>query len=263
MTVPRFPRHFELGSLSEIGRDAAASHNPGGVPESSAAEVILSSDGGTLANVRTRPRRATRARGIFVPENYEPTYAYPLVVWLHAAGRSERDIVNVLPMISTRNYIGLALRGSVPVTTGNSTRFTWSRSFAERHRLQHELHASVRDLRQDFHLHTERIFLVGEQDGATEAWELFLNRPEWFAGLAVLGGEFPWGRRALRRYRDLHGRRVLLAADDPSATDSLRRLLHAGGLDVSIGLHDPSDGRPPGILRQIDRWIMTAIGGCQ
>ena len=68
--------------------------------------MILSSESTTLQEVRSRTRPATRPCGVFVPENYEPNYAYPLVVWLHDAGRSERDIVDVLPHISMRNYFG-------------------------------------------------------------------------------------------------------------------------------------------------------------
>ncbi len=273
MTSSRFSRSFELrGSnphqsqpTNEAGADPSDS--------TSAAEVILSSESTTLQEVRSRTRPATRPCGVFVPENYEPNYAYPLVVWLHDAGRSERDIVDVLPHISMRNYLGLALRGTAPADPRvdnegrESAGYRWSRSQRMRLAFQDELYASVRQMRQDFHIHTERVFLAGAGDGATLAWEVFLARPEWFAGLAVFGGQFPWRRRPLRNYRELVGKRLFLAANalDPSGlsrAEQVGRLLYTAGLDVSVRCHMPSRRWPRALFRNVDRWIMEGIGGC-
>src|SRR5580698_11026646 len=103
---------------------------------SSPAEIILSSETTTRVCDDDREFPAPQAHpcGVFVPENYEPNYAYPLVVWLHDAGRSERDIVDVLPHISMRNYLGLALRGTNPADPRvdnegrESAGYRWSRS---------------------------------------------------------------------------------------------------------------------------------------
>ena len=45
------------------------------------------------------------------PIHYESGYAYPLIVWLHDAGKSEQEIVEVAPKISSRNYVAVAPRG--------------------------------------------------------------------------------------------------------------------------------------------------------
>ena len=273
MTSSRFSRSF---GPRESDR---AKEQPAGNPDrptsdcDSAAEVILSSDGGTLQGVCARTRPAVRPCGVFVPENYEPNYAYPLVVWLHDAGRSERDIVDVLPHISMRNYLGLALRGTAPANqqahgdANAAAGYRWSRSQRMRLLFEDDLHASVRRLRQDFHIHTERIFLAGAGDGGSLAWEIFLARPEWFAGLAVFGGRFPWRRRPLRRYRELRGKRVFLAANalDPaglSRAEQLGRLLYSAGLEVSVRCHLPGRRWPRSLFRHVDNWIMEAIGGC-
>jgi phospholipase/carboxylesterase len=273
MTASRFSRSFgpresdrgkgqPAGALDQTTSDA-----------DTAAEVILSSESATRQGVCARTRPALRPCGVFVPENYEPNYAYPLVVWLHDAGRSERDIVHVLPHISMRNYLGLALRGTAPANPraqGDdeaSAGYGWSRSQRMRLVFEDELHASVRRLRQDFHVHTERIFLAGAGDGGTLAWEIFLARPEWFAGLAVFGGRFPYRRRPLRRYRELRGKHVFLAANslDPAGlnrTEQLGRLLYSAGLEVSVRSHLPGRRWPRSLYRHVDHWIMQAIGGC-
>jgi hypothetical protein len=47
---------------------------------------------------------------VFAPLHYEPNYAYPLVVWLHAEGTDEQDLSRVIPRISMRNYVAVAPR---------------------------------------------------------------------------------------------------------------------------------------------------------
>ena len=68
--------------------------------------------------------RATTDRPhlIHLPEHYEAGYAYPLVVWFHGDGSSEAEVAEVMPSISERNYLGLALRGNVVAGDG----FGWS-----------------------------------------------------------------------------------------------------------------------------------------
>jgi phospholipase/carboxylesterase len=276
-TSPRFSQQFWSEDVLRADADSqrAAASRPSAALSSSP-EVILSCDALAPQGVCTVPSRATRPRGVFVPENYEPNYAYPLVIWLHDAGRSERDIADVLPRISTRNYVGLALRGaareSVPEVAAMAgsaagTGYAWSHLERDRLAFQDELHASVRELRRDFHIHSERVFLVGAGDGATMAWEVFLARPEWFAGLAVLGGRFPWRRRPLRRFRALRRKPLLLAAGSCDVADRMQvqrigRLMHAAGLELSLGSPLSYDRSSRAAFRRIDYWIMESIGGC-
>jgi phospholipase/carboxylesterase len=273
MTSSRFSRSFDPRESNRANEEPADSINQPAPDTGSVAEVILLSETGTVRGVCERTRTSVRPCGVFVPENYERHYAYPLIIWLHEAGRSERDIVNVLPHISMRNYLGLALRGTTQAhqradDDGNaSAQYRWSRSERSRISFQDELYASVRRLRRDYHIHTERIFLAGSGDGATMAWELFLARPEWFAGLAAFGGRFPWRRRPLRRYRELRQKRVFMAADarDPeglSRAEEVAPLLYSAGIDVTVRCSMPGERWPQAFFRPIDRWIMHAIGGC-
>jgi phospholipase/carboxylesterase len=269
MTFSRFSRDFWVDESSPTEmRQPAPCPGESEAPESSPAEVILSCDTAASSRVCARTRRVSRPRGVFVPQNYEPNYAYPLIVWLHDAGRSEREIAEVLPRISMRNYLGLAPRGTARAQgdSQNDDRFAWSRSDRSCVAFQDELCAGVRQLRRDFHVHTERVFLIGAGDGGTMAWDLFLSRPEWFAGVAVLGGRFPLRQRPLRRFRQLQGRRLFLSSDGRDAGEMVRakrvgRLMHNAGLDVSLRTHS-GNRSSRSLLRQIDRWIMQGIGGC-
>jgi phospholipase/carboxylesterase len=258
---------YSLGG--ERASDCSASSGAASDSASSPAEIIFSCETQTQVCEDDARRTAPHAHpcGVFVPENYEPNYAYPLIVWLHEAGRSERDIVEVLPMISMRNYLGLALRGTARTNGDAGEAFSWSRTRNAGLQFEEQLHASVRQMRRDFHIHTERVFLAGAGEGGTMAWDLFLTRPQWFAGVAVLGGRFPWGRRPLRQFRDLCGKRALIVADSqqspsPAQAEQVGRLLYAAGLEVAVRAPaaGPALSRP--LMRRVDRWIMRAIGGC-
>ena len=62
-------------------------------------------------NLGLQPLVETR----FIPRQYEPNYAYPLLVLLHARGGDEDQLVRAMPALSWRNYVGLGLRGPEPV----------------------------------------------------------------------------------------------------------------------------------------------------
>lgn len=203
---------------------------------------------------------AGRPVGLFVPEGYEPNYAYPLLVWLHGTGGDERDLIEQMPGISTRNCFGLSLRGPRPLAAGG---YSWPDGSVAA--LEREISETVRRLRREYHIHSERIFLGGFERGAALALELLLRRPEWFGGAAALAGSLPQTDLVLSRYRELQGKRVLLMggvrdavvpADDVIRTS---RLLHAAGLDVTLKISDADHTVTPRMLSQINRWIIDSI----
>src|SRR5512135_960129 len=66
----------------------------------------------------------------FIPRQYEPNYAYPLLVLFHARGGDEDQLVRAMPALSWRNYVGLGLRGPEPVIRRDRLAgFSWGRDF--------------------------------------------------------------------------------------------------------------------------------------
>lgn len=199
---------------------------------------------------------------IAMPEVYEPGYAYPLIVWFHAAGGNEEDIFRVLPDISERNYLALAIRGDRCSEAGHE----WSTGELGPAALADKLESAIATMRQKFSIHPDRVFLAGVGSGGTTALELLLERPEAFAGAACLSGSFPQLTQPLARFRGLRGRRLLLSTklDNPEVKVvemvHTGRLLYAAGMHVATRIYQENDDQPTTkMLRDIDHWIMDSI----
>ena len=78
---------------------------------------------------------------LFAPLHYEPGYSYPLIVWLHGHGNDERQLVRIMPLVSMRNYVAVAPRGTLhrrlpgsrrpTASAGSSPKSTWPRPSSE------------------------------------------------------------------------------------------------------------------------------------
>jgi phospholipase/carboxylesterase len=200
---------------------------------------------------------------IALPDVYEPGYSYPLLIWFHDAGDREETIFEVLPQISERNYLALAIRGNLSV---GEQRATWSVAETGAAALLDKLEEAVNRMADQFSIHRERVYLAGVGSGGTAALELLLQRPEAFAGAASLGGAFPQLAHPLAKFRGLRGRRVLLATslDCPNVkvTDLVNsgRMLYSAGVQVGTRIYQQPGGVPtPRMFRDLDAWIMDGI----
>ncbi|RPI83702.1 MAG: hypothetical protein EHM42_08175 [Planctomycetaceae bacterium] len=187
--------------------------------------------------------------GLFVPEGYEPSYAYPLLVWLTAAPQTPAEFARRMRQVSERNYLGLSL----PVDL--------DRDPAD---IAADVSAAVCRLRREVHVHSERVIVAGVGSAGTLALEVGLGSPGWFGGAVSLGGAVPQTQRPLAQFEDLHGFRVLLGqssrANDWRSLRRFERLLWAAGVDVSLWqCSQPQAGSSATLLRQIDCWVMSAV----
>src|SRR3954470_13867118 len=76
---------------------------------------------------RTRrfvPSQDDLAYATFAPIHYEKRYAYPLLVWLHGDAGSERELRQIMPLVSMRNYVAVAPRGPGK-SSPNRSFFDW------------------------------------------------------------------------------------------------------------------------------------------
>ena len=184
---------------------------------------------------------------IYVPESYESNYAYPLIVWLVPPEGAELRLHRLMPMISERNYFGVAMP---------------CRDVAE---IEERLPLLFGRLRQQYRLHTERVFLAGIGASGTDALVTSLSHPHWFGGIAALSARWPETPQLLRRFSELRGKRVFLGVDSGESAsviaDALyaQQLLWSAGMQVSAFASPAGADRLPSLLREIDRWIMQTI----
>jgi phospholipase/carboxylesterase len=184
---------------------------------------------------------------VFVPDQYEPNYAYPLLVWLETSRLAPSRLDRRMRQISDRNYFGV----SIEVTDSG--------------RIEEQLHETFLRLRRKFHLNTERVYLLGCGAAGTQALATGLSQPGCFGGIAALSSSWPEVPRLLSQYDELRGKRVLLGvseADDAALLADAAygaRLLWSAGMHVTT-LTTTAGGEPHrALLREIDHWVMQGI----
>jgi len=233
------------------------------------------------------------AEARFIPRQYEPNYAYPLLVLLHGRGGDEDQLVRTMPNLSWRNYVGLGLRGPEAIVKREQPAgFGWGAEFERPdrvkarwnppgsegellHRLLSEATPAIFDhletsvfeailkTRRLLHIHSERIFLVGYGEGAAVAYWLGLTYPERFAGIVAINGWLPVGLRPLGRLKACREIPVLVvhgAWNSKVPLAEARRsvsVLRAGGLNVAFQSYPSSNRITKGMLADIDGWIMN------
>ncbi|QDV32979.1 alpha/beta hydrolase [Tautonia plasticadhaerens] len=228
----------------------------------------------------------------FVPHRYEPNYAYPLLVLLHGRGGDEQQLVDAMPTMSWRNYVGLGLRGPEPLTRGGQpSGFDWGPMFRHPRRrpgpqwdevdpaevvsrvltygladpydaIEDALFSAVRRTRRALHVHSERIFLVGIGEGAALAYRIGLSNPDRFAGVVALNGWIPRGFRPLRRWEDCRSLRVLALQslwNARSPIEDARKdvaLLRNAGIRVTSRAYESARSITPAMLSDVDSWLI-------
>ncbi len=210
-------------------------------------------DGSTPAASRGEPGPFE----IYVPRGYEPNYAYPLLVWFHDAGQNERVLHDIMSQVTDRNAAGLALRGERVRRTGG---FDWLGG--DRPRRHTRLLAALRELRRDFHIHTERIVLAGQGSGAVPAIREIWNHPECYGGLALFDASWRSFPIELHRRDALLGKPALLdnRLGEMGHGREVASQLRAMGLDVTLQHNRECDIHRQ-TCRTLDRWVLGAVCG--
>ncbi len=210
----------------------------------------------------TRLEHVEAEHRLCLPEGYEPGYAYPLIVWLHDDGSDAEEIDQILPKISERNYLGVALQGNVvaPARSG------WSSKNESLPQILVQLHEVVEAVAERFPIHPHRKYLAGFGSGGTLAWEVLLREPGQWAGAICLSGDFPQIDHPLAMFRELQQRRLLVStgldcpAEHVTELINAGRLMYSAGIQVGTRMYDSGRRAPTDkMLRDVDRWIMDSI----
>lgn len=253
----------------------------------------MSSDRLNAPSIESMYGGSTLVEARFIPQRYEPNYAYPLLVLFHGRGGDEQQMVRSMPALSWRNYVGLSLRGPEPfVKRGRPEGHGWGQAFARPDReapppgpplsdaeqvrralfdsyrdpvdvLEDSVFASIRQTRRSLHVHSERIFLVGCGEGAAVAYRLGLTYPERFAGVVAINGWLPNGFRPLSRLKSCRDLRILVVHGEWNARVSVRAarndvaMLRAGGLRVAFQSYPCAHRLTAPMLSDVDTWLIN------
>ena len=214
------------------------------------------------------PAHHDRPVRTFLPTDYQPHYAYPLVVLLHGNGGSEESVGRLAPRVSRRNYIAISLRG--PQVLGKRAdgreAFGWDGDASDDSSIEDYLIRAIEQTRRTYHVHSERIFLAGICEGAEVAYRIGLGMADRIAGVIALNGQIPKATGVplfrLGAVRDLpvligHGRSNAMIPYTGAQRD--HRLLYAAGANVRLVGYDTDHKIHPNMLRDVNRWIMNGV----
>ena len=210
--------------------------------------------------------RRTGGAALFAPIHYEPGYAYPLIVWLHDNGGCARELRRIMPLISVRNYVGAAAQiGVHPQVAGS--RECWPQNPDGIESAADSVARCIESAQRRFHVHHQRVFLVGHGAGGTMALRLALQMPLPVAGVVSLNGAFPRGHCPLARLNVARQLPVLMMTCEEShrypakqVVDDLR-LLHAAGFSLAVRHYLCGDDLYTDMFQDLDRWLMAQV--CQ
>ena len=117
---------------------------------------------------------------LYVPEGYTASRKWPLIVCLHGAyGRGDHYIWSWLRPAKSRGYLLLSPK---------SLDVTWSILQPERD--TQSVAAMLDEVCDEYAVDRSRVYLSGLSDGGTFTYLLGLGRPELFAGIAPVAGDF-------------------------------------------------------------------------
>jgi len=200
---------------------------------------------------------------LIAPLHYERNYAYPLVVWLHDDGGHERDLKRIMPLVSLRNYVSLAVRGTSQAEGG----FGWAETADGILAAESRIAEAVAQARVKFHVHSQRIYLAGNGAGGTMALRLALRSPRHYAGAASIGGAFPTGHSPLVQLEQARRSKLLILHCRDSLSYPVEQvcrelaLFHAAGMSVTLRQYPCGDELTTQMLRDLDVWLMEQVTG--
>ncbi len=243
---------------------------------------------------RFGPGAAPLAEALFVPQRYEPNYAYPLLTLLHGRGGDEHQMVRSMSALGWRNYVGLGLQGPEPtLRRGHREGYGWGSAFARPNRgsdrvsspdappaevlrrllrgeapdpiavVEEGVFSAILQARRTLHIHSERLFLVGTGEGAAVAYRLGLTHPERFAGVVALNGWIPGGFRPLGRLKRCRDLRILVVHGEWNARAPVAQarrdvaLLRAAGLRVAFQSYPCAHRLTTPMLADVDTWLIN------
>lgn len=201
---------------------------------------------------------------LFIPEHYEARYAYPLVIWLHSHASSHREIEQVMPSVSLRNYVGLAPRGTSPLLQ-QERRFGWGESLEAFQQAEEMVLEAVEEVGSKLSVNGQRVFLAGHGLGGSLAQWIGLRNCCRFAGVVSIHGAFPSQFQPLKQWKAARKLPVLFMYGEHSRLCDARAVCLAlensrqAGLKYQFAQFDSGDDFYTDMGQMANRFMMQIV----
>jgi phospholipase/carboxylesterase len=175
-------------------------------------------------------------------------------------------VLKLAPKVSDQNFVYLSLRGpeqlGVKKKSGESA-FGWGHEnpddmFGEYVRL------SVQLARATYHIHSERIFLLGVREGAEAAYRAAFSLGEKVAGVIALNGVMPKpDGKPVFRMADVKHLKVFQAhgtqLDTAARADHDYRALYSAGADIEARRYETGRQLTKAMLTDVNKWLISRV----
>ncbi|CAN5532375.1 hypothetical protein BH11PLA2_BH11PLA2_39250 [soil metagenome] len=203
----------------------------------------------------------------YLPNQYVHSYAYPLLVLFHGRGSNEEQVLKLAPRVSDQNFVYLSLRGPEQLGTRRKSgekAFGWSHEnpddmFGEYVKL------SVQLARATYHIHSERIFLLGVREGVEAAYRAAFCLGDKVAGVIALNGTMPRPSegKPVFRMNDVRHMKIFQAHGTELATlpqaDRDYRALYGAGADVEQRRYETGRNITKPMLTDVNKWLISRL----
>lgn len=203
------------------------------------------------------------------PDQYLPRYAYPLLVMFHPRGSNEEQALDLVPRMSGRNYVSVSLRGPelLGVREDGHLACGWGQGGEYADLVTETVWDAVKEARREYHIHTERVFLVGVCEGAEAAYRTAFALSDVIGGVAVLNGSVPKPTDGcpVFKWNAVRGMKVMIGHGIANAVvpcSTARRdfgTLYAAGADVQLSTYATTHRLHPHMLRDVNRWVINSV----
>jgi predicted esterase len=145
--------------------------------KAAAGEDVLAKKTGILRRAfRSHLDNTLQPYSVKIPENFDPTEKYPLLVFLHGSARDDRDI-QTHDYVAAENTIVLA-----PCARGTSNCYSADNA-------QEDIQEAIQDVLRNYPVDTRKIILCGFSMGGYGVYRTFYENPKMFKALAVFSGD--------------------------------------------------------------------------